>query len=175
MWSIGRLGYSTERLAAWAMVQIQDGRALLSPPPEAGSVSPQMVSNLAWGLSRVGHTPQPHVLASFLEASLALLQRGGSDSGKTPAVSEGTEPTFKPKELSALLSALVRWRCRTQTASVSSRESSSSPLPRILELVERDLSEAAGDRGLLLFFFSHVACPLLLLPVSSLIIRPPFV
>ncbi|GAX84829.1 hypothetical protein CEUSTIGMA_g12250.t1 [Chlamydomonas eustigma] len=87
VWSCATLGYSTERLSDWAVQQLGGGLRL-----RHDTISAQTLSNLVWGLSRLGCQPSPAFLMEVLMRADALKE------------------DFKGPELSALLSALVCWR-----------------------------------------------------------------
>ena len=97
VWACARLGFSTELLAAWSLRQ-------LGPKLEAleSCSHPQTICNLAWGLWRIGHKPQPRVLSAFVTASERCIESlaGSSGAFRSP---------LKPTELVALLAALSGW------------------------------------------------------------------
>jgi hypothetical protein len=128
VWACGRLGYATERLSTWAVGQLEDGQALRQ-------ASPQALSNLAWGLSRLGHRPQPLLMAEIGSAALRWMKL---------ALAGGRG--FKPQELSALLSALGTWGAR--------------PDAHLLSLTEAELfaSKWLLSLRLAVFFFSNAIC-----------------
>ena len=102
VWSCARLGYATERLSSWAVGHLKGGSVFASS-------SPQTLSNIAWGLSRLGHQPQVKIIEAIIESARLHL-----DGYTETSLSQSTAPKqgqgFKPKELSALMSALSFWR-----------------------------------------------------------------
>jgi len=108
VWSCARLGYATERLSSWAVWQLGEGTSFALS-------SPQVVSNAAWGLARLGHQPQPQLIKAIVDPASTHIY--DANTVHSPS-SEGFHliPGFKPKELSALMSALTVWRARPGSA-----------------------------------------------------------
>jgi len=121
VWSCAKLGFSTELLASWSVRQLGPDLELL-----ASCSDPQTICNLAWGLWRLGHKPQPRVLSAFVAASERCVESLGSPASLL------SSPT-KPTELVALLSALSGWKAR--------------PSKMLLDSVEKAMQDALSSRG----------------------------